>query len=703
MTPIELVLSKLPQAKRRGKGWMARCPAHDDRRASLSVGAGDDGRALVHCHAGCTPEAIASALGLVLADLMPVDDKRTGRSVKAAPTPKAKSGKRRGDDQRVYPTPEDAIAELERRYGSYSTTWTYHDTAGEPVGVVVRWDTAGGKDIRPVSRTADGWIIGGMPEPRPLYHLPELLARPHERVYVCEGEKAADAAATIGLLATTSPHGCESAAKAEWTPLAGREVVILPDNDAAGQGYAGDVTSTLVKLQPAAMVRIVALPGLPAKGDIYDWLEARDASEPDALRAMVEALANDAPTVDPSSIIGGPILQCLADVEPAAVRWLWPGRIPLGRITLLVGRPGEGKSFLTTYMASRVSTASPWPDGTDCPSGSVILISAEDDPADTIRPRLDAHYADVRRVHLLSMVRHIEAGGERHDVMFTLADLAALEMALKAHLDCRLVVVDPIGSFLGGRTDAHRDNEVRAVLAPVAKLAQKYGPAVLVVAHRRKTGGNVADDLALGSRAFTGIARSVWHLTRDEDKKTRKLLLPGKNNLAPEGNGLAFTICGQPPAISWEREPVAMSADDALATENGPEAKRPGPKPQTRNRAAEWLRDMLKTGPMAAGKVKEEAEGAGYAWRTVQRAKDDLGIKPYRDQFGGAWIWRLPTDAACQDASCHDPQDTENLASWHLRDNAAKNRDSDVSESLSCQVSELGTVDPKSVQKAGDE
>ncbi|MCL5281434.1 MAG: AAA family ATPase [Planctomycetes bacterium] len=643
MTPTELILSKLPQAKPSGKGWTARCPAHDDRRASLSIAAGDDGRALVHCHAGCTPEAVASALGLALADLMPADGRRTDRPVGPKPTSKVRKSRHGKDKQEIYATVHDAIAELEHRHGPHSTTWTYHNPAGEVVGMIVRWDTAGGKDIRPVSKTVGGWIIGGMPEPRPLYRLPELLARPHDRVYVCEGEKAADAAITIGLLATTSPHGCESASKADWRPLAGRDVVILPDNDDAGQGYARDVTSILVKLQPVATVKVVQLPGLPAKGDIYDWLETHDASEPDSLRAQVEALADNAPTVDPSSIIGGPILQCLADVEPAEVRWLWPGRVPLGRITLLVGRPGEGKSFLTTYMAARVSTASSWPDGSDCPSGSVILISAEDDPADTIRPRLDAHYADVRRVHLLSMVRRIEAGGERHDVMFTLADLEALETALKAHLDCRLVVVDPIGSFLGGRTDAHRDNEVRSVLAPVAKLAEKYGPAVLVVAHRRKSAGSIADDLALGSRAFTGIARAVWHLTRDSENKVRRLLLPGKNNLAPEGNGLAFTICGEPPAISWEREPVAMSADDALSVENGDEKKKPGPKSETRNKAAEWLRDVLKTGPMAAGKIKDEAGEAGYAWRTVQRAKDDLGIKPYRDQFGGAWMWRLPS------------------------------------------------------------
>ncbi|HQA91219.1 MAG TPA: AAA family ATPase, partial [Sedimentisphaerales bacterium] len=313
-----------------------------------------------------------------------------------------------------------------------------------------------------------------------------------------------------------------------------------------------------------------------------------------------------------------------------------------------------GKSLLTTYMASRVTTGSPWADGTICPKGSVVLISAEDDPADTIRPRLDAHYADVKRVHLLSMVRKIETDGRQQDVMFTLADLASLELALRKRPDCRLLVIDPIGSFLGVKTDAHRDNEVRGVLAPLAKLAEKHGVAVVVVAHRRKSAGGFADDLALGSRAFTGIARAVWHLARDGENKRRRLLLPGKNNLAPEGNGLAFTIIGDPPTIVWERDPVAMTADDALASENVSQEKKPGPKPEARNKARDWLRDLLRTGPMEAGKVKIEATDAGYAWRTVQRAKDELGIKPDRHQFGGAWIWKLPPEVRDDDGTCHN-------------------------------------------------
>ncbi len=166
-----------------------------------------------------------------------------------------------------------------------------------------------------------------------------------------------------------------------------------------------------------------------------------------------------------------PILTCLADVEARAVSWLWHGRIPLARITLLVGRPGEGKSFLTTDIAARVSTGSMWPDGSLCPRGSVILISAEDDPADTIRPRLDAHSADVRRIHLLSAVQRVGDNGQ-YERMITLADVDAIETALIQLTDCRLIVVDPIGSFLGGKTDAHRDNEVREVLGQ----RRRHGP-----------------------------------------------------------------------------------------------------------------------------------------------------------------------------------------------------------------------------------
>ncbi|HSW02182.1 MAG TPA: AAA family ATPase [Sedimentisphaerales bacterium] len=725
MNPFELVLSRLPSAKPAAgtsqKAWKACCPAHADANPSLSITLGDGGRALIHCYAGCTPEAIVAAMGLTMADLMPPDETRRrdadGRgAMRMAETDKPAlwKEKRRLDTDshgltriaaagagvgKVYASAEEAVAELERRMGPVSRTWVYHDDCEDQAGLILRWDAEGGKQIRPVSRTRDGWILGGMPTPRPLYRLVELLKRPGERVYVTEGEKAADAGWSLGLLATTSPHGAQSAAKADWRALAGRDVVILPDNDDPGRRYADEVASLLLGLQPPATVRIVALPEIEAGEDLHDWLERRDAAESKTLRErlekLVEATAACASfkcevssvkqektgvgsvssdfkletsnskllkttpygvTTNESRDTGREarttrreppaemVLQCLANVEPTKVRWLWPGRIALGRITVLVGRPGEGKSFLTMDIAARVSTGSDWPDGGLACGGSVLLICAEDDPADTIRPRLDAHGADVHRIHLVSTVRRIDADGTPRETLFTLRDAAALEEGLRAHPDCRLVVVDPIGSFLGNGTDSHRDSEVRSVLAPVARLAEVYGPAVLVVAHRRKSVVGSADDQTMGSRAFTGIARAVWHVTRDSHNPSRRLLLSGKNNLAVEGQGLAFTIAGQsggPASIAWESEPVDMNADDGLRQEHDEAG---GASATAPSQAGSWLQAALTGGPVASTEIFARAKAAGIAPRRLKQAKQRLGVRSRKEgqRQDAAWYWSLP-------------------------------------------------------------
>jgi putative DNA primase/helicase len=516
-------------------------------------------------------------------------------------------------------------------------SWIYYNSAGAEWMAVARFNVGDDKEFRPVHVVDGVWYRGDPEGLLPLYGLNQIPAQ--GTIYVCEGEKATDAARELGLAAVTSSHGSSAAAKTDWTPLEKLDVVILPDNDTPGDKYARDVTKILVK--HGARVKVVNLPGIPDGGDIVEFIDAGGTRE------IVEELTEAARFIDAADVIGGPVLVCMADVEARQIEWLWQGRIPRGRITLLVGRPGEGKSFFTVDAAARVTTGTPWPDGSRCPKGAVLFISAEDDPGDTIRPRLDAHHADVRRVHLLATVRRIGDDGQHAEVMFTLADVAALETALKAHPDIVLIVIDPIGSFLGGGTDAHRDNEVRAVLAPVAKLAEKYGPAVLVVAHRRKSASSMADDTALGSRAFTGIARAVWHLSRDPMNRARRLLLPGKNNLAPEGDGMAFTIGGEPAAIRWERDPVTMSADDAMVAEN--EHEGPGRPAEEREDAEAWLRKELGDGvehPVSA--VKEAATSAGMAWRTVQRARVSIGAACHRTSFGGAYVWRL--HVACQHA-----------------------------------------------------
>lgn len=270
--PIQRVLTTLTSItshdpSRNGNGWKTRCPAHDDQDPSLSISEGYDGRVLLHCHAGCRMEDILSSSGLKLRDLMPDGPGGAEGTGRGSEPRKVKTGAGRplrnpapdppprplaaAPPGRVFASPSEAVAELEEQCGPSSACWEYLDGHYEVMGLILRWDLRNGrKEIRPVSRRPSGWVIGAMPEPRPLYHLPELGDA--QRVYVCEGEKAADALRALGLVATTSSGGCKAAAKTDWAPLAGKECIILPDNDEAGGRYAKDVVDLLNKGAPSA-------------------------------------------------------------------------------------------------------------------------------------------------------------------------------------------------------------------------------------------------------------------------------------------------------------------------------------------------------------------------------------------------------------------------------------------------------------------
>jgi hypothetical protein len=194
----------------------------------------------------------------------------------------------------TFPSSEVAVESLARRLGKPSMTWQYHDGGGDLVGVVCRWDRGDGeKDIRPVSRQADGaWTCQGMPEPRPLYRLPEVM-QSEGVVYVCEGEKAADALGSLGLIVTTSAHGSKSVSKTDWSPLADRNVVIVPDHDEPGEKYAADVARLAIEAGASSVVivRLVDVwPGMPAAGDAHDWIEHHDATNAETFRGMIESL-----------------------------------------------------------------------------------------------------------------------------------------------------------------------------------------------------------------------------------------------------------------------------------------------------------------------------------------------------------------------------------------------------------------------------
>lgn len=296
--PVEHVLSKLPTAKPNGDGWLACCPAHDDRSPSLSIKQGDDGRVLMKCFAGCSHDAIVLAMDLESKDLFVPRDSSKERPPangdarsKPTPSPKAKGIR--------YETASAAVSALMKQHDRPAGQWTYPEASGEPVALVLRFNKSdGSKEFRPISRHNDGgWYIKAPATRRPLYGLPDLPAA--SVVYVCEGEKAADAARSIGLIATTSMGGSQAAEQSDWKPLVGKTVVILPDHDEAGRKYADAVADILHRLDSSTMVKIVELPGLLAKGDVVEWIEAHgEAAEPEAMRLELERLVDESVAVE---------------------------------------------------------------------------------------------------------------------------------------------------------------------------------------------------------------------------------------------------------------------------------------------------------------------------------------------------------------------------------------------------------------------
>jgi hypothetical protein len=341
------------------------------------------------------------------------------------------------------------------------------------------------------------------------------------------------------------------------------------------------------------------------------------------------------------------VCVCLADVTPQPVQWLWPNRIALGKLTIISGNPGLGKSFLTICLAAKITQGSKWPDGDEhAPQGSVILLNCEDDLADTIRPRLDAAGADVVKVVAIQGTKIDKKNTRQFDLS---KDLGQLEHVLKRLQDCRLVIVDPISAYCGDK-DSHKNAEVRAMLAPLAELAARYKVAVVAVSHLRKpagdSGGGAAIHATMGSIAWVAAARAAYGVVRDPEDPNARLFVPIKNNIGVDRGALRFELTSRfgddgIPCVVWDSTPVNIDADEAI---NGPARKR-GPKPAAEKECQDFLAKALASGPRAAKDIKEDAKDNDLSERTLARAKKSLGVESYRPEgtTGPVW-WRLPAN-----------------------------------------------------------
>jgi putative DNA primase/helicase len=384
-----------------------------------------------------------------------------------------------------------------------------------------------------------------------------------------------------------------------------------------------------------------------------DWNDILRQNGTDATRRQWDA----APLVPSDGNRGGGtgeaggrlIARRASDIAIVPVDWLWRPRVAMGKLTLIAGQPGLGKSQVSLAMAAAVTTGGEWPCNEGrAPLGNVIILAAEDGAADTVVPRLEAAGADLQRVLIVSAVR--DDAGRR--ALNLAADLALLEQKIREMGDVRLVVIDPISSYLGARIDSHNNTAVRATLEPVCEMADRLHVAMVAITHQPKVTGTAAMQRFIGSIAFVAAARAAYIVTRDPDDETRCLLLSVKNNLAAVGQGLAFRleqrIVAEPGIVAsrvvWDAVPVTISADQALSATD---AARDGVV-SPRADAMAYLRDKLSAGPVPVKDVEEHAHALGIAPRTLGRARKVLGVRAVKHGFGGGWLLSLP-DEGCQD------------------------------------------------------
>jgi hypothetical protein len=353
----------------------------------------------------------------------------------------------------------------------------------------------------------------------------------------------------------------------------------------------------------------------------------------------------------PESSNKKPVLVNLANVQPKKVAWLWPGRIPLGKLSVLDGDPGLGKSMVALDIAARVTTFSAMPDEkiTDLagPKG-VVLLTYEDDLSDTIRPRLEAAGADLSRVVSLTRVRDTDGTEKLPD----LGDLSCIVKAVE-QVTASLVIVDPLMASIPGQVDSHKDQHIRRALAPLAKMAEETGVAVLVVRHMSKIEGRNPIYRGGGSIGIIGAARAGLLVALDPDDPggQRRVLAMSKSNLAVLPPSLVYEI--HEVSLCWDSVDASVPRVAWLGT-SGRNASELLSQPKSEEEksdleeAVDFLQNVLSCGPKPTGEVTQEARKVGISDRTLKRARERLGVKASPDYGTGRgvsrWVLALPQD-----------------------------------------------------------
>lgn len=357
-----------------------------------------------------------------------------------------------------------------------------------------------------------------------------------------------------------------------------------------------------------------------------------------------------------------------ASITPVAIRWLWPGWIASGKLHILAGAGGTGKTTLLLSLIATITTGGRWPDGSRCcEPGNALIWSSEDDPADTLVPRLAAAGADLNKVHIIQ--GRINAQGDA-DPFDPAGDIDLLRATVREIGGVSLLMFDPIVSAVKG--DMHKANDVRRALQGVVDFAEQNNCAVVGISHFAKGGaGSSPADRVIGSQAFSALARTVLVAAKQEDSDMR-VLARAKSNISTDDGGVSYVI--EPFSISGGIETTKVIWGDAIsgsAREILGDVETIGGEDRTElDEACDFLQNLLSSGPVPTKQIKADADGAGHAWATVRRAQKAIGAEARKQGMGSGWAWQLGVEVA------HEMPKVLNLLpkvlskkSEHLREN----------------------------------
>ena len=315
----------------------------------------------------------------------------------------------------------------------------------------------------------------------------------------------------------------------------------------------------------------------------------------------------------------------MSDIQPEEVQWLWYPYIPLGKLTVIQGDPGEGKTTFALAVIAALTKGEALPEREPLDLVNILYQTAEDGLADTIRPRLDALSADCSRVLVIDeSKRELSLSDER------------IRQAMEK-TGAKLLVLDPLQAYLGAEVDMHRANEVRPILKRLGAVAEQMGCAVVLIRHLNKMQGQKSGHRGMGSVDFQAAARSVLLVGRTKEDPQLRIVVPDKSSLAPEGESIAFALDPEQ-GFQWKGY-CAYNAEELL----GGSTKQVQTKTM---QAEETLRNLLDK-PAPAEEILRRITAVGISERTLMTAKKNLGV--LSEKRGGQWFWRLPSGQGCKD------------------------------------------------------